>query len=144
MGTPISYAADSTTLVLNGRVITDTVAGDEFTLAPVNPLTSRVNGAKNAVSIGKRVDGNVMTLTINVIKNSEDDIWLNNQKLSNYPTIFNGSLKENFMINGELRKSSWALEGGSFTDQPTDTRNNQELNVTMAYVIEFRNAVPGK
>lgn len=37
----IVISADTATIVLNGRIITDIAAGDYITLTPANALTSR-------------------------------------------------------------------------------------------------------
>lgn len=48
----IVISADTATIVLNGRIITDIAAGDYVTLTPSNALTSRANSAQNGVSTG--------------------------------------------------------------------------------------------
>lgn len=135
----INFQNDSSTLVLNERIITDLVEGDTMTLTPVNEKTFRNNDAKS-VSIGNRVDGGVHDLTIPVVKNSEDDIWFNNAMNQSTPVVFEGSLKELYNRDGTDFVSSWLLEAGSFTVRPTDTRNNQDGNAIMEYTIQLRNA----
>jgi hypothetical protein len=137
----ITYAQDSTTLTLNGRVIVDFSAGDYITLAPANALTSRVNGSNNSVSIAKRVDSGVHDLTINVIKDSDDDIYFKNAVVQGLPVVFNGSLKENYNKDGESRISNTTLENGTITTQATKTLNNQDGNAVKTYVIQFRNVI---
>ncbi|MDR0453484.1 MAG: hypothetical protein LBH05_01580 [Deferribacteraceae bacterium] len=134
----VNYAlnADSTTLTLNGTAITDFIAGDFITLAPVNALTSRVRGSNGATVIKKRVDGNEYDLTVNVLKYSDSDIYLNSLMNGDSPKVINGSMKENYKKNGVNFVNSWVIENGSITTQPTDTQNNQDGNATMAYVIQ--------
>ena len=137
----IGYNADSTSLILNGNSIIDFIEGDYVELAPVNPLTSQTNGANGAVNINKRVDAGVHDLTIRVTKNSDSDIFLNNELNKEDVVVFNGSLKENFVKDGSAGVDSWQLENGSFTDRPTLLKNNQEGNNSVEYKIRFRNCV---
>ena len=136
----ISLAADSTTLTLNGRVMQDFEAGDRFTLAPVNPKTSHTNSSNNGVTITERVDGGVHDLTLRVQKHSDDDVFLNT--LRNDPSvIIVGSSKEVFVKDGTDGVDTHELQAGSITTQPTSTRNDQDGNSLMEYVIRFRNVV---
>ena len=135
----ISVQADSTTLVLNGRAISDFQDGDILELTPVNPLTEHVNGSGGSVSINKRSDGGVHDLTIRVLKFSDSDIFLNNQINQDVPVVINGSMKENFVKDGIDGAESWLLESGSITDRPTTMKNNQAGNSLMEYKIKFRN-----
>lgn len=136
----IALNADSTSLVLNGTPITDFVAGDILELTPVNPLTGRINGTNNSVNVNKRSDAGVHNLVIRVQKYSASDIFLNNARNQETPVIFNGSMKEEGTSDGTVFVNSYILESGSFTTQPTDTKNDQDGNALMEYTIEFRNA----
>lgn len=136
----ISFNADSTTLVLNGTAITDTAAGDIMELAPVNPLTSQVNGSGGSVSISKRSDGGVHVLKVRVLQASDSDIFLNTAQEQDAPVIFDGSIKENFVKDGADGVDSFILESGSITDRPTHTKNDLEGNKMIEYTIQFRNA----
>ncbi|HDL7956550.1 TPA: hypothetical protein ACJIVJ_004266 [Yersinia enterocolitica] len=135
----IVISADTATFVLNGRIITDIAAGDYITLTPTNPLTSRANSAQNGVTISKRVDAGVTVMVVRVQKFSNDDIWLNQQINANTPVVFNGSVKESFVRDGAALKETYDLQVGSITTQPTQTKNNQDVNALMEYTIEFRN-----
>ncbi len=135
----IVISADTATFVLNGRIITDIAAGDYITLTPTNPLTSRANSAENGVTISKRVDAGVTVMVVRVQKFSNDDIWLNQQINANTPVVFNGSVKESFVRDGAALKETYDLQVGSITTQPTQTKNNQDVNALMEYTIEFRN-----
>ena len=135
----IVISADTATIVLNGRIITDIVTGDYVTLTPSNALTSRANSAQNGVTISKRVDAGVHVMVMRVQKFSNDDIWLNQQRNASVPVIFNGSIKESFVRDGAALKETYDLQVGSITTQPTQTKNNQDVNALMEYTIEYRN-----
>ncbi|UYJ86173.1 hypothetical protein N4224_05545 [Yersinia enterocolitica] len=135
----IVISADTATFVLNGRIITDIAAGDYITLTPTNPLTSRANSAQNGVTISKRVDAGVTVMVVRVQKFSNDDVWLNQQINTDIPVVFNGSVKESFVRDGAALKETYDLQVGSITTQPTQTKNNQDVNALMEYTIEFRN-----
>lgn len=137
----ITLAADSTTLTLNGYVFTSFVAGDIFTLAPVNDHSAHVNSQGGGVSIQRRSDGDVHDLTIRVQKFSDDDIFLNTAKSGQEVTLFNGSAKENFTKDGTAGVETHTLENGSITSQPTNTKNDQDGNALQEYVIRFRSSV---
>lgn len=138
MSVAIVYADTSLTLTLNGHMFNDFASGDAVVLAPVNEKTTRVNGANNTVSIANRFDSNVYNMTINLIENSDDDIYLSRQLNSEYPVIFDGSLKENYRKDGEIRLSNARLEAGSFTTLPTMTKNSQDGSRVRSYALQFR------
>lgn len=133
----IVYATNSTSLTLNGRVINDLIAGDTMNLDPVNPASARVNSA-TGVSISGRADAGVHNLTVRVQKNSQDDIFLNSARNVPMPTVFAGSLKENFVRDGAEGVDSWSFEAGSITTQPASVKNNIDSSAVHEYVIEFR------
>lgn len=133
----ITYATDSTTLALNGYVFTGFIAGDYVELAPLNDANAPVDSA-DGVSITKRADGDVHTLTVRVQKGSQDDIFLNSALAGSAPTVFAGSLKENYTIDGVDAVDTWTLEGGAITTRPTETKNNQDGNTSHEYMIRFR------
>jgi len=133
----IALAADSTSVILNGAGLTQFAEGDFITLAPVNALTGHVNSA-TGVNINKRMDGNVYDLTLRVQKYGSDDVLLTGWVNSEAPVVINGSVKETFFRDGQEFTESWTLEAGSITTLPTDTKNNQDGNGLMEYVIRFR------
>lgn len=137
----IVVSADTATFVLNGRIITDIASGDYLTITPSNALTSRANSSQNGVTISKRVDSGVHVVMFRVQKFSNDDVWLNQQRNSAIPVVFNGSVKESFVRDGAALKETYDLQVGSVTTQPTQTKNNQDVNALMEYTIEFRNVV---
>lgn len=136
----ITLAADATTLILNGTAIIDTPAGDTITLAPVNPATGRNNAINGGININERSDKGVYDMTVRVQKYSESDSFLNNLLRQSPPAVINGSAKTAYSRDGQDSEQSWALEGGSFTTQPTDTQNDTDGNAVMEYTIQFRNA----
>ena len=137
----ITLAADSTTLTLNGYLFTSFVAGDILTLAPANAHSSHVNSQGGGVSVQRRSDGDVHDLTIRVQKFSDDDVFLNSARAGLSIELFNGSLKENFNKEGTDGVETYTLENGSITTQPTNTKNDQDGNALMEYVIRFRSAI---
>lgn len=137
----ITLAADSTTLTLNGYVFTSFVAGDIITLAPVNAHSAHVNSQQGGVSIQRRSDGDVHDLTIRVQKYSADDVRLTEAVNTSPVEVFSGSLKENFTRDGTESVETYTLESGSVTTLPTNTKNDQDGNALMEYVIRFRSAV---
>lgn len=136
----VTLAADSTTLVLNGHVFTDFVAGDKLELAYVNPQTSRTNSANGGTNIQGRTDAGVATLTIRVQRFGDDDVFLNSQINQAQPVVYSGSMKEEFNRDGQDFVESFVLESGSHTTKPTHTKNDQDGNNLSEYVLEFRNA----
>lgn len=135
----ISLPADSTTLTLNGYAFTDLVSGDVLELAPENDLTSHVNSTNGGVSIFKRSDGGVHMLTVRTTALGDDDTWLNAEVNQDAPTVFNGSIKTNYVKDGSDAVESYILENGSIVTRPTRTINDQDGNALMEYVIKFRN-----
>ena len=131
--------ADSTTLVLNGTVISDLVAGDIITATPVNPLSSHVNSSGGGVTINKRTDGDVFDIAFNVQKMSASDLFMQSQINQESIVVFNGSMKEDYTRDGASGVETWQLGAGSITTQPTDTKNNTDGNATRPYTIRFRN-----
>ena len=136
----IQFAAESTSLILNGAAILDVVEGDFIELNPVNDLTSHTNSSAGGVNINKRVDGGVHDLIIRVQKYSDSDVLLNSAMNQDSPVVYNGSVKEDFIRDGVAGVESYILENGSLTTRPGNTKNNQEGNGSMEYTIRFRNA----
>lgn len=136
--------SNSTTLILNGYSINDFVEGTYIDLNPLNPLSERINGANDSVTITQRVDSNVYDLVFRVVRFSEDDViltgFINQKRL----VIFNGSLKQDYTNTSGLGEAteSWTLEIGTFTTQPSHGKSNTstEPNHVIEYTIQFRNA----
>lgn len=141
----IGIEVGTSELTLNGHLFGDFIAGDTIELAPLNASTSRINGANDRVVIAERVDSHVFDMTIRVLANSEDDIFLNSGFNAQGVTVFNGSLKRSIITKGSAGNDvngveTYVLSNGSITQAPTDTRNNQDGNEVREYKIEFRTA----
>ena len=130
------FLTNSTTLVLNGELIKDFINGDVIELAFVNPKTSRTYGANGAVNVTERSDSKVATLKINLMRYSDNDIWMTEQMNNESVVIFEGSLKEVYIKDGSESVESWEILSGSFTEQNGVTKNNVETNGAVSYTIE--------
>lgn len=131
--------ADSTTLVLNGTILRDFVAGDIIVATPANPLTSHVNSSNGGVTINKRTDGDVYDIAFTVQKMSPSDLFMQSQANSESVVVFAGSMKEDYSRDGTAGVETWILESGSITTQPTDTKNDTDGNSGRQYTVRFRN-----
>ena len=137
----IQLAAESTTLILNGQVVTDFAEGDYIELNPVNAVTSHINSGAGGVNINKRIDAAVHDLIVRVQKFSASDVFFNSAINQETPTVFGGSVKEDFIRDGIAGAESYILENGSITTQPSNVKNNQDGSGMMEYTIRFRNAI---
>ena len=140
MPNTIALAADSTTVVLYGFLVDDLVDGDYVLMTPANPATAQTRGL-NSVNVQRRSDGLVYDITIRVPKYSATDEQFNSWISTSIPTILNGSIKENYEKDGTARVCTYSIEGASFTTLPTDTRNNQDGNNMMEYIIRANTTV---
>lgn len=136
----------SSTLILNGQLIKDLIAGDSLELAFLNDDTAHIESTDGGVTISKRIDANVGTLTVRVQRNSEGDVFLNNAINSIEVTVIEGTLTQTYKtISGEgiqiLGVSTYRMTTGTVIGKPTVTINNQDGNDTMEYLIRFRNIV---
>lgn len=136
----IRIAAEASTIILNGYALTSLAEGDFVDIAPVNAATARTNSASGGVNIVERVDAGVTDVTVRVQKLSADDVFLNSLRNQKPIAVIDGSVKTNYSRDGRDSVETYALEGGSLTTQPTDTKNNQDGNAMMEYVIQFRNS----
>ena len=80
-----------------------------------------------------------MKMTIQ--KFSEDDVFLNELINAVRTTLIEGTLKEDYTRDGGDFQDTWTLEGGSITTKPTETKNDQDGNAVLEYMIKFRNAI---
>lgn len=134
----ISLAANATTFIVNGTVINDLSEGDVITLTPVNPATGRNNGIGGSVNINERSDGDVYDVVVRVQKYSESDAFLNSLRRESPPAVLQGSSKTAYSRDGQAFEESYTLEAGSFTTQPTNTKNTTNGNAMMEYTMQFR------
>ena len=136
----IQLDADSSSLILNGTPINNLAEGDVIELNPANPLTSHTNASEGGVNINEHVAGGAHDLIVRVQKYSDSDIFLNSAINAKPLTVFNGSLKEDFIKDGIAGVESYILENGSITTRPSNAKNNTDGNGMMEYTIRFRNA----
>ncbi len=136
----ISLAANSTTLILNGQIISDFIDGDTVTMTPVNPLSAQTRSL-NSVNIQKRSDAYVYDLVFRVPKYSDADIYMKGEANQDSVTVFDGSLKEDYTKDGEDFVTTYTLSSATITTLPTDTRNNQDGNNAMEYSMRVNKAV---
>lgn len=134
----IGIAVGQAELNINGHLFGDFIAGDYIELSPLNPPTTRVNGANGRVVIAERMDSKVHDMTVRVLSNSEDDIFLNSGFSAQNIAVFNGSLKRSIVSEGVNSVETFILSNGSFTQSPTLVVNNQDGNELREYKIEFR------
>jgi hypothetical protein len=139
--TAITYAANSVSFVNNGVALTDFLEGDFITIAPVNPITSHVNGSNGSVNINRHNGADVHDVTVRTPAHSDTDIFLNNAKRNPDITVLNGSLKENFKKDGVPGIEDWILKNGSVITGSTITKNNTDGNSVSEYVIRYRTAI---
>jgi len=136
----ITIQADSATLILNDRSMTAFAEGDFLTMTPANAASAHVNSASGGVSISERFDKDVYDLVFRVQKFSQDDVFMLASLNAETITVFAGSLKESYNIDGSAGVESFTMEAGSITTQPTQTKNNQDGNALMEYTVRFRTA----
>ena len=136
----IILQAESTTVILNGHAFNNLAEADAVMLQQPNERTSRTN-SETGVTIAARNDAQVTDLTLKVERFSEDDALLSSWQNANSITVVNGSVKESFNRDGDDFIENWSLEAGSFTSQPEHTKNNQEPEAIVEYVIQFRRGV---
>lgn len=137
----VGLNASSTSILLNGTLLRDLAEGSIVEITPVNPQTSRANGTEDSVTIGERVDAKVHDVKIRTMRYGEADVFLNNARNTAGVVVFDGTIKEAYTFNGEPSQESWLVSGGSFTDQPTEIKNNQDVDAVMEYTIQFRTAI---
>jgi negative regulator of genetic competence, sporulation and motility len=136
----ISYPNAQSTLSLNGYTFQHLASGEALNLAPANERTSRTNSMNNGVSVSNKINGGVHDLTVIVQKHSPDHKILNDARNSDFPIIFEGSMKRSYNEGGKSKKATTSLTGGSITTQAGNVDNNEESDDTKTYVIQFRDA----
>lgn len=136
----IIYPNSQSTLTLGGYTFTNLAEGEAMVLAPVNELSSRTNSQGGGVSVSKRIDSGVHTLTVNVQRHSPDYDQCEAWRKASTIAVLDGSLKRSYTQDGTSKKETRALSSASMTTQQTDTQNNQDGNNIATYVFECRNA----
>ena len=146
MSATISLPTNGTTITLTDRatgldyVFRDLAQDDQIIIESTNPLSNRTNSANGGVTIQKREDSGVSTVTFRVLRFGSDDEYLNARAGSESVTVFDAVVKSAYFKDGQERKETFELEAGSITDMPTVTNNGNEQEVTLEYVMEFRNS----
>jgi hypothetical protein len=130
----------SSTLVLNDHVFTSLQEGDRLIFAPVNPASSHVRGT-NSVALQDHSGKNVYDVTINVMRSTDDDIFMKSILNAESLTSLAGTYKESYTLDGSDKTETWTLEAGSITTQPTDTKNSTDGNELRTYTVRFNRAV---
>ena len=131
----------SSTLVLNGRVIEDIPQGDTFTIAYPNEISTQTQGINNGLVAKNRIDKDVATLTLRVLRYRNDDAFFTNQINTTGTAVFNGSLKVNFTRDGVDGVETHSLSNGTIQSRGDNTKNNQDGDEIQEYVIQFGTAV---
>lgn len=133
------YAVEESSLILNGNGFTDYMDGDFIELTPVNPATSQIRSKNSVVGI-KRADAGVYDLTVRLLRNSDDDVFLQN-KINQDFEFLSGTYIVNINQSGIPSTEVYKLDQGSITTQPTAVYNNTDGNAMMEYVIRFNNVL---
>jgi hypothetical protein len=129
------FNTESTTLTLNGTVVSDFVSGDNITLTPEFARTSQIDGS-TGTNINDHAQGDKYILLINIRRGTASDVYLNSINNTKPTVILLGSLKEQYTNEaGDTNTESFSLSSGSITTQPTHTRNDQDGNGLVAYSI---------
>ena len=136
----VQYDTNGLTLTLNGRRFTDFQEGDTIVLEFPNPATSKRRGVDGNYVVSKTSNGDECNLTLNLLKATDDDSFLNDAVNQDLPVVLEGSLQAGFIRNGSEGIDSYSLEGGSITTKPTHTTNTIEGNDLMTYVINVATA----
>lgn len=137
----ILYDSANTTVTLNGRALVDLAQGDAISIEFPNETSAKTMGINNSSVVKFRMDRNSANVKIKVLKASTDDVFLNSALNQEKPTVFGGSIKTNFQRDGVDGVDSYALENGTITKRPTDTKNNVDGDEVMEYELNFVSAV---
>ncbi len=137
----INYNVESTTLTLNGTVFTDFIKGDNIIVTPLNDFSSHIDGSNGGVGLFKRTDGNVHTVEFRLLRNSDNDIFMNTQINKSDLVVFNGSISQNYTRDGISGVETFIIENGTITTRPTFTYNDEDGNAASEYTMTFRNVV---
>ncbi|MFS1538008.1 MAG: hypothetical protein ACL7BU_04230 [Candidatus Phlomobacter fragariae] len=133
-----AYDVSSTTLILNGHVISNFVIGTYINITKPNANTNRVIGAGSSVVIAKREDADVGDMEVHILRGSDDDIWLSNLAECNETVIFNGSIVTLYKVDGKSKTESLSLTGKSLLELPALEYSNTERNADLTYKFSFR------
>lgn len=128
------------TLTLNGRVFTDFPEGDAVSISFPNERTSQTQGTDGNTVAKKRTDADNGLLTINLLRNSADDAFLQNT-LNGGLVVFNGSYKRNFTRDGIDGVESYSLDNGTMLSTGDQTYSNTDGEEISSFTINFATAL---
>lgn len=129
------------TLTLNGRTIEDTPEGDVFTIAYQNDISTQTQGTNGGLVAKERTDKDMALVTIRLLRYSADDAFMTNQINQSAISVFNGSLKVNFVRDGVDGVETHTLSNGTLQSRGDNTVNNTDGEDIQEYVIQFGQAV---
>lgn len=133
----VIYDTAGSTLTLNGRRFTDFFEGDKISLEFPNPSTSKRRGVGGNYNVSKTSNGDEANMTINLLKATSDDSFLNDALNQELPVVLEGSFQASFTRDGASGIDSYELQGGTITTRPTQVDNSLEGNDLLSYVINF-------
>ncbi len=125
----------NSTLTLNGRAIEDSPEGDVFVIAFGNDATKQTQGVNGGKVIKKTVNKDDGLLTVNVLKYSSDDTFLNNIVIAGDVTVIDGSLKTNFTRDNVDGVETYAITAATIQSRGDATVNNTDGDDISTYVL---------
>jgi len=131
------YDTVGSTFTLNERRFTDFMEGDKISIEFPNPVSSKRRGLEGNYNASKTSNGGEANITVNLLKASGDDSFLNDALNQELPVVLTGSFQASFVRDGSAGIDSYELQGGTITTRPTQVDNSLEGNDLMAYVINF-------
>ena len=139
--TTITLLNDTASHVINGAPVRDVAEGDYLTITFPNSRTARVNGGNNSVTIAKNSVGNVAVVKFKVTRGGEDDARFSSAQEQAGATVFNATIRRDYLRDGVEAVESFIMENGSFTDAPEFKENNTVPEGMVEYTIEYRNCI---
>lgn len=126
------------TLKISGHVFTSLYAGDAITVTFPNDNTAYTVGINDTVLAKKLASADVCEFTVNVVKYTQDDSWLNTEAEREYPQFLQGSLQTNFNRDGVDGVEVLDLTNITVKKKPDVTYNTTDGEETMAYTLQAR------
>lgn len=129
------------TFILNGRTLTDFADGDIATITMDNNIAASVVGKGGNMIVAKDEQGILGTITLRILKSSDDDLWLH----SYYQTYLadsalfilgNGSMAKRMGLgDGNVIYDQYMLSAVHFTRQPTEATMNVNGSTDQAVTV---------
>jgi hypothetical protein len=130
-----AFAVSSTTLVLNGRAITNVHQDDVITLSFPNSPVTRQEG-RNATVIQNHGQKDQAELTINLTRFTDDHQFLNRIKNNPEPQFIEGTLTSKATSQGgDPKVEVYEITQGAITNQGDKVVNDSEGNQVQSYTI---------